>query len=175
MIRSLQPLTELPGVQLVMFVSEDGVPIAIPGRAAVAASAPLVVEGSKERGREDAIAAVATGWLREIREALGQASLREPQRVVLRGTRGTLVMQRARGAVLLLLLVRGLAPEEVRLPMDATVARLTRTQRAGTERPASQQSSTQVSDTPGPMPSASEDLQTKDSLDVGSTRESSQY
>jgi len=173
-ISALQPLTELPGVQLVMFVSEDGVPIAIPGRAAEGSS-PVVVEGAQERGREEAIAAVATGWLHEIREALGQASLREPQRVVLRGTRGTLVMQRARGAVLLLILVRGLAPEEVRLPMDATVARLTRNQRPGTERPLSQPSEPQLSDTPGPMPSASEDLQTKDSLDVGSTRESSQY
>lgn len=171
MIAALTPLTELPGVQLVMFVSEDGVPIAVPGRAADPADAMSEVDGGGA-SREEAIAAVATGWLREIREAVGQASLREPQRVVLRGARGALVMQRARGAVLLLLLGRGLAPEEVRLPMDATVARLNRSRRPGEERPAAP--GIVLSDTPAPMPSAPPDVQTKDSLDAESIRDASQ-
>lgn len=180
MIDALQPLTELAGVQLVMFVSEDGVPIAVPGNRSdqgPGAPGPLdatgpggIVDDSKDLGRVDAIAAVATGWMREIRDGLGQASLREPQRIVLRGARGALVMQRARGAVLLLLLSRGLTPEDVRLPMDATVARLNRKQRAGGE----STHSASLFETPGPMPSAPDALRTKDSLDVGITRDPSQ-
>ena len=154
-----------------MFVTEDGVPIAVPGRDAEEADGlQLAGDGNgHDLGREDAIAAVATGWMHEIRSAVGQASWHEPQRIVLRGLRGTLVMQRARGAVLLLLLSRGLAPEEVRLPMDATVARLNR----GSGSANTTSIAAQLRDTPGPIPSLGESS-TPDSLDVGSNPDSSQ-
>ena len=173
MIAALQPLTQLPGVRLVMFVTEDGVPIAVPGRDAQDEDGlQLAGDGNgHDLGREDAIAAVATGWMHEIRAAVGQASWHEPNRIVLRGLRGTLVMQRARGAVLLLLLSRGLAPEEVRLPMDATVARLNRS--SGTSN-ATTTIAAQLQDTPGPIPSVSEPQPTGDSLDVGSNQDTSQ-
>lgn len=129
MIAAIEPLTELPGVQVVMMVTEDGVPIAIPGRRKGEGEDELRVEGSDSGGRlgrDDAVAAVATSWLREIRQAVGLVSWNEPGRVVLKGERGTLVLQRARGAVLLLILARGLAAEEVRLSMDAAIARIER-------------------------------------------------
>jgi len=170
-IKALRPLTELPGVQLVMFVSEDGVPIAVPGQGGPHALDPIEDDG-RGLGREDAIAAVATGWLREIQQGVAQASWHEPQRIVLRGARGTLVMQRARGAVLLLLLSRGLAHEDVRLPMDATAARLDRNRGKETRDQAGAHPST-LAETPGPIPSVDESLRTKRSLDVGSNRDSS--
>ena len=174
MISALQPLTQLPGVQMVMFVTEDGVPIAVPGNACEEdGGLGFVGDDGQNLGREDAIAAVATGWMREIQQGVGQASWHEPDRIVLRGVRGTLVMQRARGAVLLLLLSRGLAPEEVRLPMDATVARLNRNSGSGGR--GSSTVTSQLTETPGPMPSASEELHPKNSLDVGSNPDSSQY
>ena len=58
MIAMLEPLAELPGVELVMLVTHDGVPVAVPGRAAK--------EGDPEAsnlvmGKEDGIGACAVG------------------------------------------------------------------------------------------------------------------
>jgi predicted regulator of Ras-like GTPase activity (Roadblock/LC7/MglB family) len=159
MIEMLEPLAELPGVELVMLVTHDGVPVAVPGRAAKEGEAEannLVV------GKEDGIAACAVGWLNELSHAVAPLSWGDPVRVVLRCARGILVMRRARSAVLMVLLSRGLSPEDVRLSMDGTVARIERSLRgmgrenttadAGSSAAESKQSPI-TSDPPGPIPS----------------------
>jgi len=159
MIAMLEPLAELPGVELVMLVTHDGVPVAVPGRAAK--------EGDEEGnnlvvGKEDGIGACAVGWLNELAYAVAPLSWGDPVRVVLRCARGVLVMRRARSAVLMVLLSRGLSPEDVRLSMDGTVARIERSLRgmgrdstsAGASRPAVDSKQPQItSDPPGPIPS----------------------
>ena len=118
MIEALEPLAALPGVELAMLVTEDGVPITAHGTSG---------NGSqKNAGREQALAAVSTGWLSELARATGPISWDEPNRVTLRCARGALIMRRMRNAVLIVVLSRGLSPEDVRLSMDGVVARLER-------------------------------------------------
>jgi hypothetical protein len=69
---------------------------------------------------------------------------------VLKGARGTLVLQATRSAVLLVILARGLSPEQVRLPMDGTIARIERSLRG--------MGKNKQSETPGPIPSTSADI-----------------
>lgn len=131
MIEVLEPLAELPGVRMVMLVTSDGVPIAVPGKSAGASNGEDELSLSSESGlpdlgRNDALAAIATGWLGEIQHAVGQNSWTEPNRVVLKGARGTLVLQRAKNSILFVLLARGLAAEEVRLSMKGAIKRLER-------------------------------------------------
>ncbi len=126
MISALQPLADLPGVNLVMMVTHDGVPIAVPGK-----SHPVKDEDgdgflTQALGREDVFAALAVGWLGELERAIAELSWHTPRRAVLKSTRGTLVMHRTDTAVLLVLLARGLGPEEVRLSMEGTIARIER-------------------------------------------------
>lgn len=130
MIEVLEPLAELPGVRLVMLVTSDGVPIAVPGKASQSAGDDELTISSDgaalDLGRDDALAAIATGWLGEIQQAVAQNSWNEPSRVVLKGARGTLVLQRAKNSILFVLLARGLAAEEVRLSMKGAIKRLER-------------------------------------------------
>ena len=131
MIQALQPLVEIPGVRVVMLVTPDGVPIAIPTSGA--SGAPQGDPGSQPEsldhgplGQEDAVAAIATGWLAEAESHVAPLSWNAPQRIVLRAARGTLVLQRTRTAILLVILARGMDPEDVRLSMDGTIARIER-------------------------------------------------
>ena len=59
------------------------------------------------------LAALATALLTDLTLAVGQMSWKAPHRLVLRAARGTLVLQSMRGAVLLVLLARGLGAEDV--------------------------------------------------------------
>lgn len=178
MISALEPLTELPGVKLVMLVTADGVPIAVPGRQVSAddhgsddpQGGPDPMGGL---GREDALAAVATSWTREIKHAVGQISWGEPSRIVLKGMRGTLVLQQTKNAALVVILSRGMAPEEVRLAMDGTIARIERSVsgrkrgRDSSRAPASQAQEA----VPGPVPTESEAASSEeaevDSIELG--------
>lgn len=174
MIAMLEPLAELPGVELVMLVTHDGVPVAVPGRAAK--------EGDPEAsnlvmGKEDGIGACAVGWLNELAYTVAPLSWGDPGRVVLRCARGVLVMRRARSAVLMVLLSRGLSPEDVRLSMDGTVARIERSLRgmgresttAGAGSPAADSKQPSYhSDPPGPIPSRAD----SQSMDKGETEAS---
>jgi predicted regulator of Ras-like GTPase activity (Roadblock/LC7/MglB family) len=133
-IEALQPLAAIPGVSLVMFLTQDGVPISIPGSASRAHGADA---GSgdelDERTRDEALAAVAAHWHSELGRAVGPLSWSPPSRAVLKTARGTLVLHETRGALLLVLLARGVDSEEVRLAMGGTVARIERTLRGTNE------------------------------------------
>lgn len=160
MIDMLEPLADLPGVELVMLVTHDGVPVAVPGRSS--RQDPEEGEGMQALGKEDGIGACAVGWLNELAYAVAPLSWGCPGRVVLRCARGVLVMRRARSAVLMVLLSRGLSPEDVRLSMDGTVARIERGLRgmgrestsAGAGSPVVDSKQPQTNtDPPGPIPS----------------------
>jgi predicted regulator of Ras-like GTPase activity (Roadblock/LC7/MglB family) len=174
-ISALQPLAELPGVQLVMLITPDGVPIAIPGKGAGTNEANAGLEGdSRSLGKNDAFAAIASGWLGELERTVAELSWSAPRRAVLRAARGTLVMHRTSSAILLVLLVRGLGPEEVRLSMDGTIARIERNLRGmgrqDAGRPAGQGSGPDGShgherpDPPGALPIRSRSVRSTDGL-----------
>ena len=121
MIAALKTLADVPGVRFVMLTSPDGVPIATPSGPDAVSEAGL--------GSEEALAALTAVWFSEITRHAGQLSWNEPRRAVLKAARGTLILQRLRNAVLLVLLARGTAPEHVRLAMDGTAARIDRSVR----------------------------------------------
>ncbi len=150
MIRAIEKLTAQPGVDLAMLVTEDGVPIAFSGERVIDTEA--LGTKTSGMGREDALAALATSWLNELKHATAPLSWDQPARVVMRCARGSLVMQRVRGAVLLVMLARGVAPEGIRLPMQGTVARIERSLR-GTSKEAPVSERATHTEPPGPIPS----------------------
>ena len=121
MIEIIEPLARVPGVRMAALVTEDGVPVAVPGRHA--AEAGLSAGAALD---ENALAALSAGWLAELTRAVGGLSWGSPRRVVLRAARGTLLILRASGAVLLVVLEGGLGPEELWLPMEGVAARIRR-------------------------------------------------
>jgi len=108
-----------------MLISRDGVPIA---------SINLQTKSSEGDDRDwvdsaedsSAFAGMVAGWLSEIRRSIDPLSWDAPKRVVLRAARGTLVLLITERVTITVELDRGMAPEELRLPMEATAARLER-------------------------------------------------
>ena len=154
-MEALRPLANQPGVELVMLLSQDGVPIAVVTRPDGNEAVPEDEEpiaGLGAMGKDDALAAITAGWLNDLRLAVGPLSWEEPERIIMRCARGALVMRRMRGAVLLVRVQRGLSPEDVRLPMEGVVARIERSRSAMGRASASpsDQSNTQPA---GPIPS----------------------
>ena len=121
----LDPLALIPGVRMTALISEDGVPIVT----ARGASRTLEDEDPQDIDHDDVLnsfTALAAGWLGEISRAVGQLSWSPPTRVVLRATQGELVLQKAPGAVVLVVLERGVTAEELRVPMEGAIARMHR-------------------------------------------------
>lgn len=123
MIRTLDPLKHIPGVRRAMLFSHDGVPI--------------VHISPQERGREDrqltdttedlsAFAGMASALLNDVRRSVDPMSWGAPTRVVLAAARGTIILLTTQRLSISVELDRGMAPEELRLPMEAVVARLAR-------------------------------------------------
>lgn len=122
----LEPLTLIPGVRLAAMVSQDGVPIAL-------------LEGNRSKANPaaerdllsikhdfHAYSGLAAGWLGEVKRCIAPLSWDTPRRVVLRGTRGTLVLHVGPGAVVLVVLEHGVGAEELRVPMEGAIARMQR-------------------------------------------------
>lgn len=122
----LDPLSGVPGIRRAMLFSPDGVPIVSMSRRVAGGG------GGQERDWVDsaedtnAFTALAAGWLTEIRRSVDPLSWDAPRRVVLEASRGTLVLLLTKRATLSVELDRGMTPEELRLPMEAAVARLGR-------------------------------------------------
>jgi predicted regulator of Ras-like GTPase activity (Roadblock/LC7/MglB family) len=112
-IANLQSLSRLPGVEFVLLISHDGVPIAHAG-------------GTSESAREESLAALSASWLNDVAQAVAPLGWRTPDRVCLRAARGTVVLRRSESACLVVCLGREAAPEDVRLSMDGTLARIER-------------------------------------------------
>lgn len=129
MLDALEPLGNMPGVSLALLVTTDGVPIAFV-ESEKKDSEPDESGDLPRMGRVDALAALGTNWCNELRLATAPLSWSEPERVVMRCARGSLVMRRLKRAILLVLLERGVAPEDVRLSMDGVACRIERAVRS---------------------------------------------
>ena len=113
MISLLEPLARMPGVEFVLLLSHDGVPIAHVTHAADAI-------------HEESLAALAAAWLNDISAAVAPLGWHAPVRACLRAARGTLVLRRSESACLVVCLGRETSPEDVRLPMDGALVRIER-------------------------------------------------
>ena len=127
----LAPLSAQPGVRIAVLVTADGVPVVVRGRASDSRPGDEFVE------RAESLAALAAGWLNGLSRAVAPLSWNPPERVVLKATRGTIVMVQAPGSVLLALIDEGARPEDLRLPMQGAVARIQRILRRNKEESAS--------------------------------------
>lgn len=125
MNEALEPLSRVPGVRLAALITPDGVPVAVPG-----VDAESEGPGTGADLDVDAIAAVATQWLSEVGRTLGALTWPAPQRAVLTGARGTLVMAQSPGSVLLALCDTSIDHEELRLQMEGATARIGRSLRS---------------------------------------------
>ena len=149
MIEVLDPLSKTPGVRLAVLVAPDGVPVAMRGEQAEPTEESAELAGENA----DSLAALATSWLCELARSVAPLSWEAPHRVVLRAARGTLVMLAAPGAVLLVVCDRGASPDELRLPMEATVARMGRVLRGmGRREPQAAPASQPEYSEPEPLP-----------------------
>jgi len=153
-IEVLEPLAQQPGVLLAALVSHDGVPVAVPGARTTEKSAD---SGGVHNtyGDPEALAALSAGWLDDLSTSVGLLSCDSPRRVVLRAARGTLLMLRTSGAVLLVVLEVGLGPDELWLPMEGVAARIQRILRGMGD--ASVLELDDVHSIPGPLPSRRDD------------------
>jgi predicted regulator of Ras-like GTPase activity (Roadblock/LC7/MglB family) len=129
---AIAPLAALPGVALAMLVSQDGVPIVMPGS--------HKLEETTERNPEarfddaEALAALAAGWISDISRASAPISWNPPRYVVLRAARGSLLAMQVPRALIIVVLGPGMRPADFRLPMEAAAARMERGLRAGGQR-----------------------------------------
>ncbi|MFT5051063.1 MAG: putative regulator of Ras-like GTPase activity (Roadblock/LC7/MglB family) [Chlamydiales bacterium] len=139
----LEPLVRIPGVRIAAIISADGVPVALmdgqepstPGTDCVAAA-----------GGEEAFAGLCAGWLAQLRQSVDPLSWDAPRRVVMRATRGAIVIHEGPGAILLVILEHGAVPEELRVPMEGAASRMLRLLRQLSEAPAARRAaSTQPS------------------------------
>jgi len=126
----LETLARIPGVRMSALATPDGVPIWHMSSAAEMRAAQVAAqEADSESGQSldvHALSALATNWMGEIGRCCAPLSWDTPRRFVLRAARGTLLVQEAPGAVLVVLLEGGVRPEDLRLPMDSVVARVQR-------------------------------------------------
>jgi predicted regulator of Ras-like GTPase activity (Roadblock/LC7/MglB family) len=129
----LEPLATLPGVQVAMLVSEDGVPIVIRGET-------RQEDGKEKENVDDAevLAALTAGWIADVCRAIAPISWSPPRRLVLRASRGTLIAMQAPRALLVVVIGRGVQAGELRLPMESAIARMERELRGGNRRASGQ-------------------------------------
>jgi predicted regulator of Ras-like GTPase activity (Roadblock/LC7/MglB family) len=129
---AIAPLAALPGVALAMLVSQDGVPIVMPGS--------HKLEDATQRNSEthfddaEALAALAAGWISDISRAAAPISWNPPRYLVLRAARGSLLAMQVPRARIIVVLGPGMRPADFRLPMEAAAARMERGLRAGGQR-----------------------------------------
>jgi predicted regulator of Ras-like GTPase activity (Roadblock/LC7/MglB family) len=123
----LDPLIRIAGVRKVVLVSDDGVPIAVQN---AFEDDPAEGWGSSKDDLE-ALSGLAVGLVGDVRRSVDPLSWDPPQYMVLRAVHGTLALMRSPGSILLVILERGMQPEDLRVPMEAAVARVQRVLRRG--------------------------------------------
>lgn len=133
----LDPLAKIPGVRVAMLVTPDGVPIVIHGERRSGRRADKNGTGRRRsdfgiQSSDDmqAWAALGTSWLRDVGRSVAPLAWGAPTRVILAAVRGTLILQHGQGAILLVVLDAGTSAEDLRLPMEGALARLSRQSRA---------------------------------------------
>jgi predicted regulator of Ras-like GTPase activity (Roadblock/LC7/MglB family) len=140
MIALIEPLARVPGVEFVLLISHDGVPIAH-------------VHGSTDSTHEESLAAMAAAWLNDIGQAVAPLGWRTPERAYLRAARGTLVLRRSESACLVVCLGRETSPEDVRLSMDSALSRIERARHGRANADRTSPASAPASQPPSPIPS----------------------
>jgi len=134
MRKVLEPLSHVPGVRRAMLISRDGVPI-VTVQGAAAKSGEASSAGWHDSADDaNAFAGLAAGWLMEVQRAVDPMSWSTPARLVLAAARGTLILLISERATLSVELERGMAAEELRLPMEAALARMQRALRRREDR-----------------------------------------
>ena len=136
----LEPLATVPGVQIAMLVSEDGVPIVVRGETRQ--------EGAESVDDAEVLAGLTASWIHDVCRAVAPISWNTPRHLVLRASRGTLIAMQAPRALLVVVIGRGVQPRELRLPMESAIVRMERELRGGNQRasgatPAAAEESTQ--------------------------------
>lgn len=137
----LEPLVRIAGVRKVLLVSEDGMPIAVQDAPDSGSTAAAQAGWGSTAEDVDALAGFAVGFLGDMRRSIDPLAWDPPQHVVLRAVHGTLALMRSPGSLLLVILERGMQPEDLRVPMEAAVARVQRVLRRK-----------QAVEPPGPLP-----------------------
>jgi predicted regulator of Ras-like GTPase activity (Roadblock/LC7/MglB family) len=138
----LEPLASIPGVQTAILVTSDGVPIAAEGKMegdqavepepeqpqTLSTREPRAPRAARieDSDGHNALAGLGASWLAEVTRTIAPLSWDSPQYMMLRAARGTLMIMQAPNAFLLVLLDGGVRAEDVRLPMEAAVARMQR-------------------------------------------------
>lgn len=132
---AIAPLAALPGVALAMLVSQDGVPIVLPGSHKLEETATRNPEMRFDDA--EALAALAAGWISDLGRAAAPISWNPPRYLVLRAARGSLLAMQVPRALIIVVLGPGMRPADFRLPMEAAAARMERGLRAGGQRASS--------------------------------------
>ncbi|MEM7517114.1 MAG: hypothetical protein AAF368_09360 [Planctomycetota bacterium] len=122
----IESLARSPGVRVVMLTTEDGVPIVTRGKVPDEGEANGTPAWGDSAEDLNALAALAIGWRSDVSRAVAPLSWQTPHRVVLKAARGTMILVHGPGAVLLVLLQRGMRAEELRLPMEGALSRIQR-------------------------------------------------
>jgi predicted regulator of Ras-like GTPase activity (Roadblock/LC7/MglB family) len=137
----IEPLTRIPGVRTAALVTTDGVLMAMHSSSGGARGAETAGGSDSEESTPlsaaidpHALAGLATSWLGEIGRAVAALSWSPPRHLVLRAARGTMIVCEAPGAILCVVLESGMQPEELRLPMGVTIARMQRHLRDASQR-----------------------------------------
>lgn len=166
MRKVLEPLGHIPGVRRAMLISRDGVPIVtLRGAASRAEDAPST--GWQDSADDaNAFAGLAAGWLTEVQRAVDPMSWNTPARLVLAAARGTLILLVSERVTLSVELERGMAAEELRLPMEAALARMQRSLRRRTDS-AAQPESAKSGEIPGIFPGRAEPVADGRTLSAG--------
>ncbi len=132
MKKVLEPLAHVPGVRRAILIAPDGVPIVSVTNHVTRKDDGEGASWHDSADDLNAFAGLAIGWMTEVERSVDPMSWSTPGRLVLRAARGTLVLLRGKRVLLSVELERGMAPEELRLPMEAALARLDRTLRRDT-------------------------------------------
>jgi predicted regulator of Ras-like GTPase activity (Roadblock/LC7/MglB family) len=128
----IDPLTRIPGVRTAALVTTDGVLIAMHSAADAKRERSGANDSQDDKPSVDAaidphaLAGLATSWHSEITRAVAALSWTTPRHLVLRAARGTMIVCEAPGAILCVVVESGMQPEELRLPMGVTIARMQR-------------------------------------------------
>ncbi|MFT7679042.1 MAG: putative regulator of Ras-like GTPase activity (Roadblock/LC7/MglB family) [Planctomycetota bacterium] len=122
----LEPLALIPGVCLTAMISPDGVPIAsLAGQSDRGAGGSTIaaIDNDGELGN---MAAQVAGWVADVDRAVGQLAWEGAERLVLRGSQASIIVQRGPNAFLLVWLESNMGTDELRVPMDGAIARMQR-------------------------------------------------
>ena len=118
----LDPLVVLPGVRRALVIGADGL--------------LLGAVGAFDRSLDpDAFAAQLVGWVVEVERAIDPMAWSTPEQLVLEGSHGAVLLQRAERAWIAVEAAPGAALRDLAVPLEAAVGRLHRLAR-GLDAPA---------------------------------------